>query len=360
MKPLQLLVLFAVALGASAQESPSNSSVVPSLPSSQSTLPSSTPSSISSTPAPSSPSSTPPPSTTVSLIPSQTVSTAPDGGVATVNVTLTSTLPLSSSPSQTPADNNKKDDDDSPGLSTGGIAGLAAAGGVAVLCLAGFLIWKLTRKKGGEFDDNEAIKWPELNAHGEGGDTHAMPVHNTGRSGFDTAGDLSRVPSAANTYNASSTDFHSSNEDPYAVPPLPHMNPGQPYRDDPNAMNTASYYDPYHGPVPQTFNEANGPPPQEWGGNEAIPMTQMAGRASPGPQMAYAGAGRTPSPGPQMAYGRSASPGPQQLYGRGSPAPGQMYGGRASPGPQAAYAGAGRTPSPGPHQAYGGGGYGGM
>jgi hypothetical protein len=41
------------------------------------------------------------------------------------------------------------------------------------------------------------------------------------------------------------------------VPPLPHMNPGLggPYRDDPNAQGGA-YYDPYHGSVPQTFNEA--------------------------------------------------------------------------------------------------------
>ncbi|KAJ7649750.1 hypothetical protein FB45DRAFT_701757, partial [Roridomyces roridus] len=102
--------------------------------------------------------------------------------------------------------------------------------------------------------------------------------------------------------------------DTYAIPPLPHLNPNQPYRDDPGA-----YYNPYHGPVPQAFNEGA---QQEWG-NEVIPMTQMAvaGRASPGPQ-----AGRM-SPGPQAAYAAGrASPGPQAAYGRASPGPQAAYG----------------------------------
>ncbi|KAJ7851378.1 hypothetical protein B0H13DRAFT_1644009, partial [Mycena leptocephala] len=175
------------------------------------------------------------------------------------------------------------------------------------------------------------IKWPELNAHNGEGDTHAMPVHNTGRAGFAGDDDLSRAPSV-NTFAASSTDFHS--EDPYAVPPLPHLNPGmtQPYRDDPNAGS--AYYDPYRGP--------------------------------PGPGMyaadPYAASGRTPSPGPQAAYGgaqgRIASPGPQAAYGRASPGPQAAYGapqGRASPGPQAAYGAQQGRASPGPQAAYGGG-----
>ena len=112
--------------------------------------------------------------------------------------------------------------------------------------------------------------------------------------------------------------------DPYAVPPLPHMNPNQPYRDDPGAAG--AYYDPYRGPVPQF-----GPTP-----GEVIPMNQMAygdiRSASPGMQ-------RMASPAPMSAGGyglgatdqmRSASP----MRG-GSPAPPQY--GRTSPGPQAAY-----------------------
>lgn len=188
---------------------------------------------------------------------------------------------------------------------------------------------------------DEAIKWPDLNTHGAGAaDSHPLPVKNTGRSGFDTGseGSLSRVPSN----NYSTPDFGASGvaPDPYAVPPLPHLNPNQPYHDDPAAM--AAYYDPYRGPVPGTLEHG-----QDWAtGTEAIPMTQMggSGRMSPGPQAAYGvGAGGEPmydtgrqSPGPQMAYGGRSSPGPQAAYGgRMSPGPHAAYGGAVSPAPPA-------------------------
>ncbi|KAF8802429.1 hypothetical protein BYT27DRAFT_7196614 [Phlegmacium glaucopus] len=215
--------------------------------------------------------------------------------------------------------------DTSGALSTGSIIGLSVAGGVAVIGLIAFFIWKLTRKRFSDFDDGEAIKWPDLNTHGGGTvDSHPLPVHNTGRAGFDTGseGSLSRI----NSNNYSTADFHSNSaSDPYAVPPLPHLNPNQPYRDDPGAIGGA-YYDPYRGPIPGTIEQGMG---QEWTG-EAIPMTQMnaAGRMSPGPNVVYSGdptAGRL-SPGPQKGYG-----------GRISPAPQAVYGGRMSPGPQTAY-----------------------
>ncbi|KAJ7357947.1 hypothetical protein DFH08DRAFT_653592, partial [Mycena albidolilacea] len=279
-----------------------------------------------------------------------------DGEPVTVDVTSFFTpSPISSpsaSSSNTAASDKTNDDDSGGGLSTGGIVGLAVAGGTALICLIGFLVWKLTRKRQLDFDDSENIKWPELNAHGGGGD-HALPVtQGAGARGFIDGDDAtSRAPS---TYAASTADFHAGQDDPYAVPPLPHMNPGlgAPYRDDPNAPGGA-YYDPYHGPVPQTFNEGvHGAPPADWGG-EAIAMTQM-GRASPGPAMMYAGDGRTGSPAPMMyADARTGSPGPQAAYatGRASPGPGPAYNtGRASPGPQAAYGG-GRA-SPGPQGAY--------
>ena len=169
-------------------------------------------------------------------------------------------------------------------------------------------------------------------------------MNNTGRSGFDTGseGSLSRVPST----NYSTPDLHSGpGADPYAVPPLPHLNPNQPYRDDPGA--SGAYYDPYRGPIPGTIEV----PGQQWGG-EVIPMTQMSagagGRMSPGPHSAYGAepayeydVGRQ-SPGPQGAYGGRTSPGPQAAYG-----------GRTSPGPQAAYGPGARAMSPGPHAAYG-------
>lgn len=218
---------------------------------------------------------------------------------------------------------------------------------------------------------DEAIKWPELNAHND----NYAPATNNGAAGFgneseadftDRSGSRMGGMSGggggyANSIAANSTPhLYDASADPYAVPPLPHLNPNQPYQDDPNA----SYYDPYRGPVPPSLhdNDPNGyaassagqhgqttfsPGSQEGGyggyggaGGEAIPMTQLANRTrSPGPQYGL------PDP-------RGPSPGPGQLGGRASPGPGAMMGsGRASPGPGAMMTQAGRA-SPGPYQAY--------
>jgi hypothetical protein len=206
---------------------------------------------------------------------------------------------------------------------------LSVAGGVAIMGIIGFFVWKFTRKRGGEFNDNEEIKWPELNAH----DANVpLPTHRTGGSGIDTA-DVRRnsVGYAASTAANSTAEL---NPDPYAVPPLPHLDPNQPYLDDPNGR----FYDPYRGPVPQTF-EGVAP-------GESIPMTQLAGRRSPGPGAAYGVdyvGGRT-SPSPQVAYGGG------DFGGRSSPAPayGAGFGGRASPAPQGGYGGGRASPGPGP------------
>jgi len=209
------------------------------------------------------------------------------------------------------------------------------AGGIAVLGIVAFFVWKLTRKRFSDFDDNEAIKWPELNSHG--GDSHPLPVNNTGRAGFDTGSEasLSRVPSGSGYHS----DANSGVADPYAVPPLPHLNPNQPYRDDPSP---APYYDPYRGPVPHVLNDTASvdvPIASGWTNAEAIPMTQMppGGRRSPGPQMAYDVRQGSPAPG----MGGRRSPGPYAAYDVG-PGPGvgmggMPPGGRRSPGPQAAY-----------------------
>ena len=165
---------------------------------------------------------------------------------------------------------------------------------------------------------DEEIKWPELNAH----DTSVpLPTNRTGGSGFDTTADVRRSSVYAPSTAANSTaELH---PDPYAVPPLPHLDPNQPYRDDPQT----AFYDPYRGPLPPSFDQ--GVP------GEAIPMTQFAGRRTPGPGAAFGGdyGGGRVSPGPQ-AYGGG------DLGGRASPGPRPAYpGGRASPGPQAAYGG---------------------
>ncbi|KAK0469517.1 uncharacterized protein EV420DRAFT_38399 [Desarmillaria tabescens] len=262
----------------------------------------------------------------------ESVSTNDAGQPVTVTITNTNTRSSetgsATSSSASSSSTSSSSSSGSSGVSTGTIIGLSVAGGVALLGIIGFIVWKLTRKRFSDFDDGEAIKWPELNAHGsDGGDVHPLPVHSTGRAGFDTGSEvsLSRAPSTS-TNNFSTPDLA---HDPYAVPPLPHLNPNQPipYRDDPNASN--AYYDPYRGPVPNTFNDA--PSGAEWSQGEAIPMTQMtgAGRMSPGPGLAYGDTGRA-SPTPA---GR-ASPGPSAALRTKSPAP--MYG-RTSPGPQAAF-----------------------
>ncbi|KAI6042556.1 hypothetical protein EDC04DRAFT_2968456 [Pisolithus marmoratus] len=212
------------------------------------------------------------------------------------------------------------------GIGTGTIIGLSVAGGVAAIAIICFFIWKLTRKRFSDFDDNEAIKWPELNSHsggGGGGDVHALPTNSTGRAGFGAENDsdlnLARPPSPGGAYAQSITASSVSGaQDPYAVPPLPHLNPNQPYRDDPGTYGQPGFYDPYRGPIPNTFGEGLVDP-----GVEAIPMTQMARTRSPGPQIAYDMHGRA-SPSPQAGYGyggigeRSASP---ALSGTRSPAP---------------------------------------
>ncbi|KAH9944863.1 hypothetical protein B0H21DRAFT_709469 [Amylocystis lapponica] len=252
----------------------------------------------------------------------------------------------SSSPSPSSGADTSGNSSSSGGVSTSTIIGLSVAGGIGLIGFVAFIIWKFSRKRfGDEFDDSEAIKWPELNTHGE--NPHALPTQRTGGSGFDTSSSVNlmrhdshgaaSVANSAAGVSASAVDLYASN-DPYAVPPLPHLNPNvgapgaglaQPYRDDPGA----GYYDPYSGPVPHTLD------------GEAIPMTQIGARArspmpgavpdarlSPAPQAAYpyadprmspapppglGGVPRTMSPAP-MAYGGRASPGPHMAYGAGA------------------------------------------
>lgn len=148
--------------------------------------------------------------------------------------------------------------------------------------------------------------------------------------------------STAPSRNASTLD-QSDPQDPYAVPPLPQFNPNQPYRDDPYAASNSAFYDPYRGPIPQTFHDGS------IDGHENIPMSTypLGSRSrSPGPGMAYDMGGRgSPAPG-------RASPALGQSYdmgGRGSPAPGRTI----SPGPAAAL-GLDRRPSPGAQSALNG------
>lgn len=326
-------------------------------------------------PASSAPANTPSNTPSPTPVTSASLSVGADGETQTILYTITKGVDSASpSPSHSAAADDGSASSKS-GKST--IVGLSVAGGIALIGLGVFLYWKFGRKRGHEdFDDNEAIQWPELNTHGD--DTSKFPSNRS--AGFETNSEVnltrpdSRAGSLAPSAAASAVDLYAPNQDPYAVPPLPHLNPNQPYRDDPGP----GYYDPYAGPAPQTYSDT----PDQVGGAESIPMTQInrarspgpqaaydagvAGRRSPGPQAAYDLAAGRQSPGPQAAYGAAPgyaeggrmSPGPGvALSGRASPGPGIALGGRASPGPQAAYGaysqyGNGRQ-SPGPQAAYG-------
>jgi hypothetical protein len=256
--------------------------------------------------------------TASSVVP--TTSTDSAGNVFTTYVT---TAPTMSSPPPSHTDGSSSSS--SGGLSTGSIIGLSVAGGIAAVGIILFFVWKFTRKRFADFDDNEAIKWPELNAHNN--DVHALPTNATGRAGFGPENDsdinLTRAPSPGGAYAnsiANSVPDMYGGGDPYAVPPLPHLNPSQPYHDDPGAYGQpAAYYDPYRGPVPNTLDAIS-----DGHATEAIPMTRMR---SPGPQVAYDMQGRG-SPAPQAAMGyagadeRSRTPNPSALgAGRASPSP---------------------------------------
>ncbi|KIK99609.1 hypothetical protein PAXRUDRAFT_822605 [Paxillus rubicundulus Ve08.2h10] len=256
-----------------------------------------------------------------------TTTTDASGQVITSVVTVPNATSASAVPSQTDSSSS-----DSSGLGTGSIIGLSVAGGIAAIAIILFFVWKFTRKRFADFDDNEAIKWPELNAHGS--DVHALPANSTGRAGFGVENDsdvnLARAPSPGGAYThsiaaSSVPEVYTTTQDPYAVPPLPHLNPNQPYRDDPVTYGQpAGYYDPYRGPIPNTFNDAL----SDNYGAESIPMTQMARTRSPAPQMAYDAQGRG-SPAPQVAMGYGVGTDDRSRTPLGA--------GRTSPGPHAAY-----------------------
>ncbi|KZV64853.1 hypothetical protein PENSPDRAFT_639051 [Peniophora sp. CONT] len=256
-----------------------------------------------------------------------TVNSAGQTVIQVISDTPTASASSASSTSSSAASNSNKDDDD--GVSTSTIVGLSVAGGVAVLGIVAFFIWKFTRKRFHDLDDNEAIKWPELNAH----DGTAGASANRG---FDDDGASIRPGGlgmnnnyASSVAATSTTELYPAGADPYAVPPLPQFNPSQPYRDDPNTL-----YDPYGGP-------AMAPPSAE-----SIPMTQLAGRRSPAPFAGYdQGMGGRGSPAPSGYApqfvgepGRVLSPAPMQGgYGERARSPGpNMAMGRASPAPQGA------------------------
>jgi len=124
-----------------------NSPSQPSNPPSENTSTTSTTSETSSTPK-ENPTTTPPPQSQATPPPAQLSSiqsTGSDGSptviVVTVQATSTNTSPTPSSTPDGPAPSSE-----SSGLGTGSIIGLSVAGGIALLGIVAFFIWKFTRK----------------------------------------------------------------------------------------------------------------------------------------------------------------------------------------------------------------------
>lgn len=94
---------------------------------------------------------TPPPQSTTTPPPQQqqlssVQSTGADGSPTVVIVTVQASGSSSSSPTATPPPKDS-DSGSSSGLGTGSIVGLSVAGGIALLGVAAFFIWKFTRKR---------------------------------------------------------------------------------------------------------------------------------------------------------------------------------------------------------------------
>ncbi|KAG8923640.1 hypothetical protein FRC01_012534 [Tulasnella sp. 417] len=334
----------------------------------------STTSETTTTPPPTSTSTTQPPSSTPVSTPISTprststsqslpavVSTASDGLVTTITQTVTNPGTATSSSASA---SSTSGGDDNGGVGTKSIAGIVVAGSLAVIGIAGFIWWKLSKKRfSGLEDTDDNFKWPDLNENtamqplpgraesvrgGRDGaldssqseSTHAKPYYDN-QSAMSSAVDLSRGPME-----------HAQTAPYYDNPPSQH--PNYQHNTYGAASDAASgYYDPYSGPVPEVFSPQTATGPS---------FAADAGRRSPGPNAAYDAGGygpRAASPGPNAAYApRSASPGPNVAYGgprAASPGPNMAYGGprSASPGPNTAYGGP-RSASPGPNAAYGG------
>ncbi|WWD19132.1 hypothetical protein CI109_103590 [Kwoniella shandongensis] len=96
-------------------------------------------------------------------------------------------------------------------ISTGAIIGISVAVGVVVIALIAFAVWRMKRRTS---DEDEAIRWPELNRHGDSSAHHALPARQTGQHGFETN------PLERSLSNSSSIFAPSSLAPPHSAAPM--------------------------------------------------------------------------------------------------------------------------------------------
>ncbi|ODN83503.1 hypothetical protein L202_01637 [Cryptococcus amylolentus CBS 6039] len=110
----------------------------------------------------------------------------------------------------------KKDDGS---LSTGAIIGICVGVGVAVLALIGLALCRMRRRSS---DEDEAIRWPELNRHGDSDVHHALPARETGQHGFETSGMSRPLSSGSSIHYADYPAEYGSAGGDYLGTPMPH------------------------------------------------------------------------------------------------------------------------------------------
>lgn len=91
--------------------------------------------------------------------------------------------PASASSAAAAAASSAPPSNEGPSLPVGAIIGISVAVGVVILGLIGCAVWRMKRRTG---DEDEAIRWPELNRHGDSDAHHALPARATGKHGIET------------------------------------------------------------------------------------------------------------------------------------------------------------------------------
>ncbi|ORX38444.1 hypothetical protein BD324DRAFT_357896 [Kockovaella imperatae] len=114
-----------------------------------------------------------------------TISTDEAGSTKIITQVVTS-IPSSTPSTDSDAASNtytSSNNEDSSSLSTPAIIGISVGAGVLVLSLIACAVWRMKRRHG---DEDEAIRWPELNRHGDADTHHALPARVTGQHGIET------------------------------------------------------------------------------------------------------------------------------------------------------------------------------
>ncbi|WWC71480.1 uncharacterized protein I206_105438 [Kwoniella pini CBS 10737] len=106
-----------------------------------------------------------------------------DAAGQTQLVTVILTAAASAADATSSAITSAKSKSDGDSIPVAAIIGISVGVGVVVLVLIAFAVWRMKKRTG---DEDEAIRWPELNRHGDSDAHHALPARQTGQHGIET------------------------------------------------------------------------------------------------------------------------------------------------------------------------------